>query len=134
MNKKTSKSGLGELANFSEAERRASAVLNLLLVRGVITSEQRDEHLAGAINAVLGEQLWVRVRAKANAMGSNEVSTAIAEAKKAAFVAWLKNHLHDYQSGEKAIDAAIAGNVVAWGRHQMRKEITAFKKAQQPKP
>jgi hypothetical protein len=90
--------------------------------------------LADATNAVLREQYWVRVNARVNAEASNEESTAIAEAKKAAFVAWLKNHLHHYQSGEKAIDAAIAGNVVAWGRHQMRKEITAFKKAQQPKP
>ena len=108
-------------------------MLDLLLVRGVITLEQRNQHLADATQAVLDDRYWVSVRARANAMVSNKESIAIAEAKKAAFVEWLKNHLHHYKSGEEAIDAAILDNVVPWGRHRMRREITAFRKVQPPK-
>jgi len=132
MSKKLPKDWLQEHVNFLEAERRALVVLDLLVVRGVITLEQRNEHLADATQAVLKDRYWVRVRAKANAMVSNEESVVIAETKKAAFNGWLKNHLHHYQTGEEAIDAAILDKVVAWGRHRMRREISAFRKAQRP--
>jgi hypothetical protein len=135
MNKKVLKSGLRELAIFSEAEKRALAVLNLLLVRGVITAEQRDEQLADATNAVLGEQLWVRIRAKANAHASNEKAKETAEEKRATLFEWLSNHLHHCKTGGAAARLAEKNRVVpGWKHDKILREITAFRKTQQPKP
>jgi hypothetical protein len=135
MNKQVSKSGLAELAIFSEAERRALAVLNLLLVRGVITAEQRDEQLADATSAVLGEQLWVRIRAKANAHASNEKAKEIAEKKRAMLIEWLRDQLHHCRSGKLAAKLAEKDRIVpGWGYDKILREITAFRKTQQAKP
>ncbi len=135
MNKKVSKSGLTELANFSEAERRALAVLNVLLVRGVITAEQRDEQLADATNAVLGEQHWVRIRAKANANASNEKAKETAEEKRALLTEWLSHQLHHCRSGKFAAKLAEKDRIVpGWGYDKILREITAFRKTQQAKP
>ena len=135
MNKKIPKSGLRELAIFSEAERRALAVLDLLLIRGVITLEQRNEHLADATNAVLREQYWVRVNAKANAHTSNEKAKETAEEKRATLFKWLSNHLHHRRNGEDAARLAEKDSVVpGWKHDKILKEITAFRKTQQPKP
>ena len=134
MNKEVSKGGIKELANFREAESRALAVLDLLLLRGVITLKQRDEHLADATNAVLGEQRWVRIRAKANAMISNKKATETAEKNRAILFEWLSNHLHHCRTGEHAARVAEIDSIVpGWRRHKILREITAFRKAQQPK-
>jgi hypothetical protein len=135
MNKKIPKDWLPAYADSLEAERRALVVLDLLLVRGVITLEQRNEHLADATNAVLGEQYWVRVRAKANAMVSNQKATESAEKSRATLFEWLSNHLHHCRTGGDAARLAEKDRVVpGWKHDKILKEITAFRKTQQPKP
>jgi hypothetical protein len=134
MSKKISKDGLPAHVNFLEAERRALAVLDLLLLRGVITLEQRNQHLSDATNAVLREQYWVRIRAKANARVSNEKATESAQQNRATLFEWLNNHLHHFKTGESAANRAEKDRVVpGWKHHKILREITAFRKTQQPK-
>jgi hypothetical protein len=135
MNKKAPNAGLPVIGNWLEAQRRAQAVLDLLLIRGVITLEQRNEHLVDATNAVLGEQLWVRIRAIANANASNEKAKESAEKNRAILFEWLSNHLHHCRTGGDAARLAEKDRVVpGWKHDKILKEITAFRKTQQPKP
>ena len=135
MNKKTPKAGLPVIANWLEAQSRAKAVLDLLLIRGVITLEQLNEHLVDATNAVLNEQRWVRIRAKANAHASNEKAKETAEEKRATLFEWLSNHLHHHKTGGAAARLAEKNRVVpGWKHDKILREITAFRKTQQPKP
>jgi len=136
MNKKVNNdsllSGLKGLADWSEAQSKAAAVLDLLVKRGRITEADRASQLDDATKAVLQERRWALIQARGRAHASNATSQSRSLAIQEKLFAWLDKNYTKYAAKFNNLDLVAEEvcrlNVVPWGKHQIRRQITEYRK------
>ena len=136
MNKKVNNdsllSVLKGLADWSEAQSKAAAVLNLLVKRGLITETDRATQLDDATKAVLNERRWALIQTRGRAHASNDASQTRSLAIQEKLFAWLDKNYTKYAAKFKDLDLVAEEvcrlNVVPWGKHQIRRQITEYRK------
>ena len=136
MNKKVNDdnliSGLKGLATWSEAQSTAAAVLDLLVKRGLITEADRVSQLDDATRAVLKERRWKSIFASSRAHSSNDTSQSRSLAIQEKLFAWLDKNYAKYAAKFKNLDLVAEEvcrlKVVPWGKHQIRRQMTEYRK------
>jgi len=136
MNKKVNDdnliSGLNGLATWSEAQSKAAVVLDLLVERGLLTEAERVSQLADATGAVLKENRWKSIFASSRAHSSNDTSQSRSLAIQEKLFVWLDKNYTKYVAKYKNLDLVADEvcrlNVVPWGKHQIRRQITEYRK------
>lgn len=136
MNKKVNDdnliSGLKGLATWSEAQSKAAVVLDLLVERGLLTEAERASQLVDATRAVLNENRWKSIFASSRAHSSNDTSQSRSLAIQEKLFAWLDKNYTKYAAKFKDLDLVAEEvcrlNVVPWGKHQIRRQITEYRK------
>ena len=133
MNKKVNNdsllSGLKGLADWSEAQSKAAAVLDLLVKHGLITEADRVSQLDDATRAVLKERRWKSIFASSRAHSSNDTSQSRSLAIQEKLFTWLDKNYTKYAAKFKELDLVAEEvcclNVVPWGKHQIRRQINS---------
>jgi len=124
--------GLKGLATWSEAQSKAAVVLDLLVKRGLITEADRASQLDDATAAVLKVRRWKSIFASSRAYSSNETSQKLSHATQDKLFAWLDKNYTKYAAKFKNLDLvaeeACRLNVVPWGKYQIRRQITEYRK------
>ena len=136
MNKKVNDdnliSGLKGLATWSEAQSKAAVVLDLLVERGLLTEAERASQLVDATRAVLNENRWKSIFASSRAHSSNDTSQSRSLAIQEKLFVWLDKNYAKYAAKFKNLDLVAEEvcrlNVVPWGKYQIRRQITEYRK------